>query len=112
MLCADGEHIAIASHDGNIYVHAVYDEGLAYRRVGCCSVSSISCLQVDLSLMFGIYFCAFLPMHRDTMNPSCFWIGLLMDASFKAYPRIMSTLSVSASLSLCQRGLLLTSKTL
>ena len=55
MVCADGEHIAIASHDGNIYVHAVYDEGSAYRRVGCCSVSSISYLQVDLlSLMFGI----------------------------------------------------------
>ena len=35
---ADGEHIAIASQDGNIYVHAVYDEGTTYRRVGCCSV--------------------------------------------------------------------------
>ena len=35
----DGEHIAVASHDGIIYVHAVYDEGTTYRRVGCCSVS-------------------------------------------------------------------------
>ena len=40
----DGEHIAIASHDGSIYVHAVYDEGTTYRRVGCCSVSSLVCL--------------------------------------------------------------------
>ena len=36
---SDGEHIAIASQDGNISVHAVYDEGTTYRRVGTCSVS-------------------------------------------------------------------------
>lgn len=39
----DGEHIAVASHDGSIYVHAVYDEGTTYRRVGCCSVSFLLC---------------------------------------------------------------------
>ena len=38
-LILDGEHIAVASHDGSIYVHAVYDEGTTYRRVGCCMVS-------------------------------------------------------------------------
>ena len=38
---SDGEHIAIASEDGNIYVQAVYDEGTTYRRVGRCSVSSL-----------------------------------------------------------------------
>lgn len=46
------------------------------------------------------------------MNPSCFWTGPLMDASFKVYPLIMSTLSVSTSLPLCQRGLRLTRKTI
>lgn len=46
----DGEHIAIASHDGNIYVHAVYDEGSTYRRVGCCSGHSEPIMFLDWSL--------------------------------------------------------------
>jgi len=46
----DGEHIAIASQDGNIYVHAVYDEGMTYRRVGCCSGHSEAIMFLDWSL--------------------------------------------------------------
>lgn len=46
----DGEHIAIASRDGNIYIHAVYDEGLAYRRVGCCSGHNEPIMFLDWSL--------------------------------------------------------------
>lgn len=52
VLPSDGEHIAIASQNGNIYVHAVYDDGTTYRRVGCCSVS--------LSLLFLLCFVVFL----------------------------------------------------
>ncbi|XP_058970636.2 77 kDa echinoderm microtubule-associated protein [Pocillopora verrucosa] len=46
----DGEHIAIASQDGNISVHAVYDEGTTYRRVGTCSGHSEPIMFLDWSL--------------------------------------------------------------
>lgn len=41
-IVVDGEHIAVGSQDGNIYIHAVYDDGMTYRRVGCCSVRNNS----------------------------------------------------------------------
>ncbi|XP_048581146.1 echinoderm microtubule-associated protein-like 4 isoform X2 [Nematostella vectensis] len=46
----EGEHVAIASKDGNIYVHSVYDDGMTYRRVGCCSNHTAPVMFLDWSV--------------------------------------------------------------
>lgn len=38
-LCADGNFLAVASHDNFVYIYAVTENGRKYSRVGKCTVS-------------------------------------------------------------------------